>query len=77
MIPLIGYVQGDTLGVLVFAYGSDTPAKLAERTQTCAAVRVVPFDGAVVLHYGIALRGRAPLSARGIQPLDRIDVRRS
>jgi hypothetical protein len=76
-VPLYGFLEGDTIGLLVLAQENDTVATLAERLQKAAGVRVAPMTQATVVHDGRSLDGTLTLKAAGIQPLDRIDVRRS
>ena len=40
MIPLYGFLQGDSIGLLVLAEESDTAADLAEKLQSAARIRV-------------------------------------
>lgn len=75
MIPLYGFLEGDTLGLLVLADEADTVGRLAERVQQAAAVRVAPRAGARVVFRGRVLPDEAKLVAAGVRPLDRIDVR--
>ena len=41
-IPLYGFVEGDTLGVVVLARSEDTVRALAARLLEAAALRVAP-----------------------------------
>ena len=40
MIPMYGFLQGDTLGLLVLARPEDTAADLCAKLQSAASVRV-------------------------------------
>jgi len=75
MIPLYGFVEGDTLGILVLAYETETVAELASKLQDAASVRVARRGRVELLHEGRVLESRCPIAAAGIEPLDRIDLR--
>lgn len=74
MIPVYGFLQGDTLGILVFTYESDSVRELSERLQQAAVARVAPKLNTTVLHKGKALNPNLTVGQVGIQALDRIDV---
>lgn len=74
MIPLYGFVQGDTLGLLVLAGKEETMRAVAQRLQAAASVRVAPAPRVRVLLEGRPVPLDATLAARGARPLDRIDV---
>jgi hypothetical protein len=40
MIPLYGFLEGDTIGLLVLADEEETLASLADKLQSAASVRV-------------------------------------
>jgi len=75
VIPLYGFVEGDTLGLLVLAEDDDTIAEVAAKLVRSASVRVRPRPGLVVYHGGRALDGERTVAATGLSALDRIDVR--
>jgi hypothetical protein len=74
MIPLYGFVQGDTLGLLVLAEKDDTFGGLASKLQAAASVRVAPRAKVRVLHEGREVPLGAKLASLRVQPLARIDV---
>jgi hypothetical protein len=75
MMPLYGFLEGDTLGILVFAYETDTVQELAQRLQQAASVRVDPHrDDVAVVFNGRTLNPKATLDGIGIGALDRFDV---
>jgi hypothetical protein len=74
MIPLYGFLQGDTIGLLILAQPADTMAVLVEKLQSSAAVRVTPRDGMVVLFKDRVLDGRTTVGQAGLTALDRFDV---
>jgi hypothetical protein len=75
LIPLYGFLEGDTLGLLVLAEERDTAADLARKLGEAAALRVAPVDGARVWVRGRPLEPSVTVAAAGLRPLDRIDVR--
>jgi hypothetical protein len=75
VIPLYGFLEGDTLGLLVLASEQDTAAALAAKLQAAAAPRVRPREGARVWANGQKLERWVTVAAAGLGPLDRIDVR--
>ncbi len=75
MIPLIGFLQGDCMGLLVFAQESDTIQEVAEKLVAAASVRV-PVSGSLELqHKGRSLAKNGFVAKAGFNVLDRIDVR--
>ena len=75
-IPLYGFLEGDTLGLLMLAQDDMTIAQLAERLRAAASVRVDWPDDAHVVHAGRVLSGELTVARAKLRPLDRFDVRR-
>jgi hypothetical protein len=75
VIPLYGFLEGDTLGLLVLADGKETIAALADKLRRSARLRVEIEDPIVVLHGGQPLDLGGTVEQAGLAPLDRIDVR--
>ena len=73
-MPLYGFLEGDTIGLLVLAYRTDTVAELAEKLQSAAAVRVAPRAGLKVVFRERVLDPAATLGQVGLAALDRFDV---
>ncbi len=76
MIPLLGFLQGDTLGVLVFAQENDTMADVAKRLIQSCQVRVAFEGNPILLYKNKAMPDTALVSSVGFKLLDRIDVRK-
>jgi hypothetical protein len=76
MIPLYGFLEGDTLGLLVLAGEQDTAAELARKLQEAASLRVARAERVHVWARGARLAGNVSIAAAGLQALDRFDVRR-
>jgi hypothetical protein len=74
MMPLYGFLEGDTLGLLILAREDETVAQLAERLAASAAVRVARRPRLEVVHRGRVLDPAAKLAEAGVEPLDRFDV---
>ena len=74
MIPLYGFLEGDTLGLLILANEDDTMDQLAEKLQRAADVRVAPRVSATVVYQERDVARAATVAALGMQPLERFDV---
>ena len=74
MIPLYGFLEGDVLGLLVFAADDDTAADVAARLVTAASIRVAPPASPVVVHNGVVVPPEMPIARAGFEALDRFDV---
>jgi hypothetical protein len=74
MIPLYGFLEGDTLGLLVLARPEETVAELAAKLRASAAVRV-RREGAVVVQHGERVLDPRATVGKVLAPLDRFDVR--
>jgi hypothetical protein len=74
MIPLYGFLQGDTIGLLILAQPGDTMAVLADKLQDSAAVRVPRRERMVVRWKERILDGRLTVAQAGLTPLDRFDL---
>ena len=74
MIPLYGFLRGDTLGLLVLVRPEDTVEALGALVQRSADVRVRPAAKARVFHDGEELNPQLTVKQANLQALDRIDV---
>lgn len=74
MIPLYGFVAGDTIGLLVLADEDDTIAEVARKLQSAARLRVAPRTAVDLIRGGQVLDPTVRVRAAGFAPLDRIDV---
>jgi hypothetical protein len=75
MIPLYGFLEGDTIGLVVFAYPEDSVSGLAEKLQRSASIRVAPRASVHVVYEGRRLEPDRLVFEIGFRPLDRFDVR--
>jgi hypothetical protein len=74
VIPLYGFLEGDTIGLLVLASEDDTIEELARRLSASASVRVRPKARVAVIHHGRVLAPSSTAGASGLAAFDRIDV---
>ena len=74
MIPLYGFLEGDTIGLLILADENDTARVLAEKLASAARSRVDPRVPLRVYHAGRLLADDATVHVARIEALDRIDV---
>ena len=74
LVPLYGFVEGDTVGVLVLVHDHQTIDELAGVVQAAAAVRVAPRRRVRVMSRGASLEHHATIASCGLEPLDRVDV---
>lgn len=74
MLPLYGFVQGDTIGLLILAEESDTVEILGQKLQQAASVRVPPADDLKLVYKGQVLDTRLTISQAGFGPLERFDL---
>lgn len=74
MIPLYGFLEGDSLGLLILADEEETVASLAEKLVRSAAVRVRAERTRVVFG-GRAIDPGLTVKGAGMKPLARFDVR--
>jgi hypothetical protein len=73
-IPLYGFLQGDTVGLLVLAEESETLQALAQKLQDAASLRVAARDHFQVVFNDKTLDPTTTVAQAGLQALDRFDV---
>ena len=73
-IPLYGFLQGDTIGLLILADEGDTLQSLARKLQDAASLRVAGRDQVQVVYNGKAMDPAITIAQAGLQALDRFDV---
>ncbi len=73
-IPLYGFLEGDTLGLLVLAEEEETILELARKLQDAASIRVAFCDKVRLVHGGKAIDPALTVAQAGLQALDRFDV---
>jgi hypothetical protein len=73
-IPLYGFLEGDTLGLLVLAEEAQTILELARKLQDAANIRVAHNDNVELLYNGKSIDPGLTVAQAGLQALDRFDV---
>jgi len=73
-IPLYGFLQGDTVGLLILAEEGDTLQALAQKLQDAASLRVARRDRVQVVYNGETMDPTTTVAQAGLQALDRFDV---
>jgi len=73
-IPLYGFLQGDTLGLLILADEDETLQALAQKLQDAASLRVTGRDQVRVIYNDQIMDPGMTVARAGLQPLDRFEV---
>lgn len=73
-IPLYGFLQGDTIGLLILAEEDDTLQALAQKLQDAASLRVAHRHQVQVVSNHKIMDPAMTVAQAGLQPLDRFDV---
>jgi hypothetical protein len=73
-IPLYGFLEGDTLGLLMLAEEGQTILELARQLQDAASLRVLRNDKIDFVYEGKAIDPGLTVAQAGLQALDRFDV---
>jgi hypothetical protein len=73
-IPLYGFLEGDTLGLLVLAEEGETVLDLARKLQDAASLRVARNDKIDFVYNGKAIELGLTVAQAGLQALDRFEV---
>jgi hypothetical protein len=74
-IPLYGFLQGDTVGLLILADDGDTLEALARKLQAAASLRVAATDAVRVVYNDKTMDPTMTVAQAGLEALDRFDVR--
>jgi hypothetical protein len=74
LVPLFGFLRGDSLGLLVLVHDHETVAHVALCLQEAACVRVKPSTNATVYHAGRALDRSLSVGQAGLTAFERVDV---
>jgi hypothetical protein len=74
MIPIYGFVEGDTIGMLMLALPEETVRAVAERLQQSASLRVAPREIFRIVYRGRTLDLDLTVRAAGFEALDRLDL---
>ena len=74
LVPLYGFLRGDTLGLVILVQDSDKIRQLAANLQQAAAMRVAPCRNVQVWAHGRRLPLELTVAEAGLSALDRVDV---
>lgn len=73
-IPLYGFLQGDTVGLLILADDGETLEALAQKLQAAASLRVATRDQVLVVYKDKTMDQTMTVAQAGFESLDRFDV---
>jgi len=73
-LPLYGFLEGDTIGVLIVADETETVDSLARMLQEATSIRVAPSQDAQILYREKILDPGMTLAQAGMNALERFDV---
>ena len=73
-VPLYGFLQGDTVGLLILADDDETLEALARKLQPAASLRVAARDEVQLVYNDKTMDLTMTVAQAGLQALDRFDV---
>ena len=73
-VPLYGFLQGDTVGLLILAEDGDTLDALARKLQAAASLRVAARHAIRVVYKDKTMDPTMTVAQAGFEALDRFDV---
>jgi hypothetical protein len=76
-LPLYGFVEGDTIGLLIVADEQESVRSLAEKLRDAASLRVDGNCDMEVVYRGTVLHPDSTLAQADFKPLQRFDLRRN
>ena len=74
LVPLHGFVSGDTVGLLVLVQDTDTIEHLAQTLMAAASVRIAPAPRARVYRGLEELPREQTVASLGLTALERVDL---
>jgi hypothetical protein len=74
LVPLYGFLKGDSLGLLVLVHDHEVVAKIASSLMEAASIRVAPKSNARVYWKGRLLDPELTIAQSGLTALERVDV---
>jgi hypothetical protein len=75
--PLYGFLEGDTIGLLILADEFESVRSLAGKLRDAASLRVNGSSRTEVVYQGIVVDPDSTLARAGFKPLQRFDLRTS
>jgi hypothetical protein len=73
-VPLYGFLQGDTMGLLILADEGETVEALGQKLQAAGSLRVAGKDQSQVVYHDKAIDPALTVAQAGFQAFDRFDV---
>ena len=73
-VPLYGFLQGDTMGLLILADEGETVQALGQKLQDAGRLRVAGRNHVQVVYNGKAIDKSLTVAQAGLQAFDRFDV---
>jgi len=73
-VPLYGFLQGDTVGLLILADDGETLEALARKLQAAASLRVAARDEVQLVYNDKTMDLTMTVAQAGFEALDRFDV---
>jgi hypothetical protein len=73
-VPLYGFLQGDTVGLLILADDGETLEALARKLQAAASLRVAARAEVQLVYNDKTMDLTMTVGQAGLQALDRFDV---
>src|SRR5260370_11564494 len=73
-IPLYGFLQGDTIGLLILGDEQETVQSLSEKLQEAASIRVARKEKVQVVYKNRVMDPALTLAQAGLEALERFDV---
>jgi hypothetical protein len=74
-LPLYGFLEGDTVGLLIVADQSESISSLARKLQEAGNIRVKPKSEVQLVYQGKVIDPALTVSGAGFSALERFDVR--
>lgn len=76
-LPLYGFMEGDTIGLLILADEQESVRSLAAKLRDAASLRVDGDPHMEVVYREVVLDPDSTLAQADFKPLQRFDLRRS
>jgi len=74
-LPLYGFLEGDTVGLLIVADQNESISSLANKLQEAGNIRVKPKSEVQLVYQGKVIDPALTVSGAGFSALERFDVR--
>jgi len=74
-LPLYGFLEGDTVGLLIVADQNESISSLARKLQEAGNIRVKPRSEVQLVYQGKVIDPALTVSGAGFTALERFDVR--